>query len=69
MFRGSRLAASLMDRAEKNIEELIEDLNLKYHQSRQLSVTDELLDIVAGFEAITCKFRKHNENSTKPPYL
>jgi F-type H+-transporting ATPase subunit gamma len=63
----ARLAA--MERAEKNIEERIEDLNLKYHQSRQLSVTEELLDIVAGFEAITSKPRKHNENSTKPPYL
>jgi F-type H+-transporting ATPase subunit gamma len=42
-----------MERAEKNIDGRIEDLNLKYHQSRQLSITEELLDIVAGFEAIT----------------
>ena len=54
----ARLAA--MERAEKNIEERIEDLNLKYHQSRQLSVTEELLDIVAGFEAITSKPEKYH---------
>lgn len=54
----ARLAS--MERAEKNIEERIEDLNLKYHQSRQLSVTEELLDIVAGFEAITSKPEKYD---------
>ncbi len=53
-----RLAS--MERAEKNIQERIEDLNLKYHQSRQLSITEELLDIVAGFEAITSKPDKYN---------
>jgi F-type H+-transporting ATPase subunit gamma len=44
-----------MERAEKNIQERIEELNLKYNQCRQLSITEELLDIVAGYEAITSK--------------
>ncbi len=48
-----RLAS--MERAEKNIQERIEELNLKYNQCRQLSITEELLDIVAGYEAITSK--------------
>lgn len=45
-----RLAS--MERAEKNIQERIEELNLKYNQCRQLSITEELLDIVSGYEAI-----------------
>jgi F-type H+-transporting ATPase subunit gamma len=46
----SRLAA--MQGAEKNIEELLSELNSQYHQQRQKSITEELLDIVAGFEAL-----------------
>ena len=45
-----RLAS--MERTEKNIQERIEELNLKYNQCRQLSITEELLDIVSGYEAI-----------------
>jgi len=47
----ARLAA--MERAEKNIKERLEELNVQYHQCRQLSITEELLEIVAGFEALT----------------
>lgn len=46
----SRLAA--MQRAEKNIEERLGALNAEFHQQRQMSITSELLDIVAGFEAL-----------------
>ena len=53
-----RLAS--MERAEKNIQERIEELNLKYNQCRQLSITEELLDIVAGYEAITSKSKRSN---------
>jgi F-type H+-transporting ATPase subunit gamma len=45
-----RLAA--MQRAEKNIQELLEDLNLAYHQLRQNSIDEELFDVVAGSEAL-----------------
>ncbi|MBD3184265.1 F0F1 ATP synthase subunit gamma [Candidatus Poribacteria bacterium] len=47
----SRLAA--MQSAEKNIEERLEELNSQYHVQRQSAITAELLDIVAGFEAVS----------------
>lgn len=46
----SRLNA--MQRAEKNIEELSEQLHADYHQLRQDSIDAELFDIVAGFRAM-----------------
>jgi F-type H+-transporting ATPase subunit gamma len=47
----SRLAA--MQRAEKNIEELLEDLNRTFHRLRQSGIDEELFDVVSGFEALT----------------
>jgi F-type H+-transporting ATPase subunit gamma len=38
--------------AEKNIEERLIDLNADYRQQRQNAITGELLDIMAGFEAL-----------------
>lgn len=46
----SRLAA--MQRAEKNIEEKLEVLNGEFHHQRQTAITEELLDIISGFEAL-----------------
>jgi F-type H+-transporting ATPase subunit gamma len=46
----SRLAA--MQNAEKNIEERLEELHVHFHRQRQMTITEELLDIVAGFEAM-----------------
>jgi F-type H+-transporting ATPase subunit gamma len=46
----SRLLA--MQGAEKNIDERLAELNAQFHQQRQMSITEELLDIVAGFEAL-----------------
>ena len=46
----SRLAA--MQGAEKNIDDVLGELRLQFHQERQMAITDELLDIVAGFEAL-----------------
>ncbi|MFQ3614187.1 MAG: F0F1 ATP synthase subunit gamma [Cyanobacteriota bacterium] len=46
----SRLAS--MQAAEKNIEDRLLELNADYRQQRQNSITGELLDIVAGFEAL-----------------
>ncbi|MBD3234459.1 MAG: F0F1 ATP synthase subunit gamma [candidate division Zixibacteria bacterium] len=46
----SRLAS--MQAAEKNIEEQLQELNTRYNQRRQDSVTSELLDIASGFEAL-----------------
>jgi F-type H+-transporting ATPase subunit gamma len=47
----SRLSA--MQRAEKNIDELLEDLNRSFHRLRQSGIDEELFDVVAGFEALT----------------
>lgn len=47
---GARLAA--MQSAERNIEERLEELSRRYHRVRQGQITREILDIVAGFEAL-----------------
>jgi F-type H+-transporting ATPase subunit gamma len=49
----SRLAS--MQAAEKNIEERLGELNAQFHHERQRSITEELLDIVAGSEALESK--------------
>jgi F-type H+-transporting ATPase subunit gamma len=49
----SRLAS--MQAAEKNIGERLEELNLRFRDLRQGAITEELLDIVAGFEAMTSR--------------
>jgi F-type H+-transporting ATPase subunit gamma len=46
----SRLAA--MQAAEKNIDERLQDLSSRYNHVRQSSITSELLDMAAGFEAL-----------------
>jgi F-type H+-transporting ATPase subunit gamma len=46
----SRLAA--MQRAEKNIEELLDDLNGRFNRLRQSSIDEELFDVISGFEAV-----------------
>ena len=46
----SRLAA--MQRADKNIDELLEDLNGAFHRLRQNGIDEELFDVVSGFEAL-----------------
>jgi len=46
----SRLAA--MQRAEKNIDELLEDLNRNFHRVRQSGIDEELFDVISGFEAL-----------------
>ncbi len=46
----SRLAA--MQMAEKNISDRLNELNTQFNQQRQTTITEELLDIVAGFEAL-----------------
>ncbi|MGA3019444.1 MAG: F0F1 ATP synthase subunit gamma [Bryobacteraceae bacterium] len=47
----SRLAA--MQRADKNIDELLEDLNRTFHRLRQDGIDEELFDVVSGFEALS----------------
>lgn len=46
----SRLAA--MQRADKNIDELLNDLNGSFRRLRQSGIDEELFDVVSGFEAL-----------------
>ena len=46
----SRLAA--MQRADKNINELLEELKGTYHRLRQSGIDEELFDVISGFEAL-----------------
>lgn len=46
----SRLAA--MERADKNIDELLENLHGTFHRLRQAGIDEELFDVIAGFEAL-----------------
>ena len=41
-----------MQQAEKNIDERLNNLQLIYQQARQNQITDELIDIVSGAEAL-----------------
>jgi len=47
----SRLAA--MQRAEKNIGELLEDLTRAFHRLRQSSIDEELFDVISGYESLS----------------
>ncbi len=49
----SRLAA--MQAAESNIEDRMAELKLQFNNLRQTAITEELLDIMVGFEAATGK--------------
>lgn len=46
----SRLEA--MQRAQKNIDEMQDELNQSYNRLRQSSIDSELFDLIAGFEAL-----------------
>jgi len=49
----SRLAA--MERANKNIDELLETLHGRFHRLRQSGIDEELFDVISGFEALTVR--------------
>jgi F-type H+-transporting ATPase subunit gamma len=49
----SRLAA--MQRADKNIDDLLVNLQDKFHRLRQSSIDEELFDVVSGYEALAKK--------------
>ncbi len=46
----SRLAA--MQRADNNINELLEDLQRTFHHLRQSGIDEEMFDVISGFEAL-----------------
>lgn len=47
----ARLAS--MQAADTNIQERLAELSAEYHNVRQTAITEEILDIVSGFEALT----------------
>ena len=49
----SRLAA--MQRADKNIDELLENLHGTFHRLRQSGIDEELFDVISGFEALSAE--------------
>jgi F-type H+-transporting ATPase subunit gamma len=51
----SRLAA--MQRAQRNIDELLDGLRAAFNQERQTSIDEELFDVVSGFEALASQHR------------
>lgn len=63
----SRLAA--MQRADRNIGELLTDLGAKFHRLRQSGIDEKLFDVVAGFNAMAPRARhrslaKNNRQAT-----
>ena len=58
-----------MERADKNINDLLEQLHGAFHQLRQSGIDEELFDVISGFEALvdrgsTCR-KDGNENQLK----
>lgn len=47
----SRLSA--MERADRNIDDLLEDLGRSYHRLRQSGIDAELFDLLAGYEVMS----------------
>jgi F-type H+-transporting ATPase subunit gamma len=52
----SRLAA--MQRADKSIDELLENLKSAFHRLRQSGIDEELFDVISGYEALS-KVKQH----------
>jgi F-type H+-transporting ATPase subunit gamma len=55
----SRLAA--MQRAEKNIEQILDELNRTFHRVRQESIDEELFEVIAGYESLS-----HDRHPPRP---
>jgi len=58
----SRLAA--MQRADKNIDELLETLHSSFHRFRQSGIDEELFDVISGYEALA---KSDDRPGTKHP--
>ena len=53
----SRLSA--MQRAEKNIDDMLEELTRRYNERRQAGIDEELFDVVSGFQSLGENFSKN----------
>jgi F-type H+-transporting ATPase subunit gamma len=62
----SRLAA--MQMAQDNAEERLDDLQRRFHRRRQSAITEELLDIAFGAEALSpVVSNKHSTHEDASP--
>lgn len=57
----SRLAA--MQRAENNIDEMLDELGHQFHKMRQSAIDEELFDLISGFEALKEDSKKRSKNT------
>ena len=48
--QGARMSA--MDNATRNAGEMIDKLTIQYNRSRQAAITNELIEIISGAEAL-----------------
>ena len=48
--QGARMSA--MDNATRNAGDMIEKLTIQYNRSRQAKITNELIEIISGAEAL-----------------
>jgi F-type H+-transporting ATPase subunit gamma len=46
-----------MQRADKNIDELLETFKGAFHRLRQSGIDEELFDVMSGFEALSTEKR------------
>lgn len=60
----ARLA--LMQQAEQSVDERIEDVKGELRSVRQTEITNELMDVIIGFEALKKPRKRHKHPSTKP---
>jgi F-type H+-transporting ATPase subunit gamma len=44
-----------MERADRNIDQLLSTLQGRFHRLRQSDIDEELFDVISGFEALTAK--------------
>ena len=44
-----------MERADRNISELLENLHGSFNHLRQSSIDEELFDVISGYEALLTK--------------
>jgi hypothetical protein len=42
-----------MQRAEQNIEDMLDDLRRTYHRTRQAAIDEELFEVVSGYDAMS----------------
>lgn len=63
--QASRLLA--MQAAERNIEQHLDEVNAEYRLQRQQQITDEIIDVVSGFEAIAADTKTADAEAASVP--